>query len=355
MPVVKADDARADDTTKGNMRPMDRKEITALEISRRLRGNIRAIEGNLGYIRPTVNRSATFSEASTEMRRKFILHGVNGVKETLTMKMRLEPQFVEHSLLRDRGRTGNTRRSGGRNRTSILDSNGTEVAVGLDGGDGLESDSFFEGDEAYKVQLNRLVKMLKSSRTYQSSFKASGDEAVPAPAPSPAGSPRITRKGIAFPEAVTMKKRSGEPGITLPPMPMLQPMLHTPSDSSPPSISRRNSSETPNDDYGDLPPFWQTAEFHDHVKQQTQAKFSELDAQGTGRVAMRAVQLHMQTDAGFAEGEVSALLAGVKVGIGGSGLLTYGEFHELCLFALLGEPSRALQFRDSSIYTDTDA
>eukprot|EP00041_Stephanoeca_diplocostata_P034403 m.1172133 g.1172133 ORF g.1172133 m.1172133 type:complete len:1175 (+) comp24515_c0_seq4:311-3835(+) len=50
--------------------------MTAFEMSRRLRNKIKAIESNLGYVRPAVNRKTTFSWRSREIRRHFILHGV---------------------------------------------------------------------------------------------------------------------------------------------------------------------------------------------------------------------------------------------------------------------------------------
>lgn len=343
-------------------RPTNRSEVTALEMSQRLRRNIRAIEGNLGYIRPTVNRNATFSEASTDLRRNFILFGVNGVKETLTTKMRIEPVFVEHhSLLRDRGRSGNSSGSGSRQRSSYLQTSGSHG--NLTGDDVIAPRT---EDEPYKVQLNRLVKMLKSSRTYQNSVQcpeaavtpAAGDAAAPPPpGNSPAGSPRLNRVPFSCPSmAPEVHKPSGRTGITLPPTPVFAPPpSHPTSSNASPAVSRRNSDDAPNDGGRDIPTTWHTVEFQAHVRQLTEEKFSKLDAQRTGRVAMRAVREHMQSDAGFAEEEVSALLAEVKVGIGGSGLLTYAEFHELCLHALLGAQARALLLRDSySLYEDTD-
>lgn len=50
--------------------------MTAFEMSRRLKNKIKAIESNLGYVRPAVNRKTTFSWRSREIRRHFILHGV---------------------------------------------------------------------------------------------------------------------------------------------------------------------------------------------------------------------------------------------------------------------------------------
>jgi len=82
----------------------DALRMTALEISRRLRANVRAIEGNLGYVRPTVNRKTTFSEATSDIRRAFILHGAKALRPA-TASTRIVPLAFEHSRFRERGST----------------------------------------------------------------------------------------------------------------------------------------------------------------------------------------------------------------------------------------------------------
>ena len=99
----------------------DALRMRALEMSRRLRANVRAIEGNLGYVRPTVNRKTTFSEATQDMRRAFIMHGAKALRPA-TASTRIVPLVFEHSRFRERGSTRMSLTAGSRASWTSLNS-----------------------------------------------------------------------------------------------------------------------------------------------------------------------------------------------------------------------------------------
>jgi hypothetical protein len=246
----------------------------------------------------------------------------------------------------------------------------------------------WHSEEPYKVQLNRLVKMLKSSRAYPNALKGgtprgsfhggsgsfhgrgsasvdvgpqlSPGMAVTTAAVPPASAPHRAERVFQFPSPgnvvddgnsytipttapppTPMPGAVGVGSITFPTTATTTTTTTTTTVKKPPTHGHRRDSSTDSIDgldssrsekgassddaladdttpRGDrrggaalhprspLPPHWTTAAFREHILQRTRAKFDELDATGTGRVAMRAVREQMLDGSGFTEDEVRA-------------------------------------------------